>query len=198
MGYVVECSGKFSSNGPKPMAGTLEDALEKARARVRERQEARAGGPGPDNIWNTPDDVPPGTPSTPPTQAPTAGPVADDPLTKNVVMYAGAAVLGLLLIRALTRKPKRRNNPYRRNQLPAQRRRTLPARRRSEEDWIKGAVKKPGSFTKYMRRRFGEAAFTPRNTLKMRYVDYVIADPRARELTHDRARLARTFKRMRH
>lgn len=62
--------------------------------------------------------------------------------------------------------------------------------------WIKGTIKRPGAFTAYMRRRYGQKAFTARGTIKMSYVDKVINDPNVSSRVHKQAVLARTLKSM--
>lgn len=76
-------------------------------------------------------------------------------------------------------------------QIFGKKKRSNPGRR-----WIKGAIKRPGAFTKYMRGRYGSKAFTGRGTIKLAYIDKVIRDPNVSARVHKQAVLARTLKSM--
>lgn len=118
-------------------------------------------------------------------------------------LIGGAIWLGLRLTR-----------PKRKNYSPEQRRRSrkkakliregysdaeIKARMKKNPrggKWIKGAIKRPGAFRSYMKRRYGNAAFKADGTLKSSYVQKVISDPRVSSRVHKQAVLARTLKSM--
>lgn len=66
--------------------------------------------------------------------------------------------------------------------------------RRRKKKWIAGAVKKPGAYTRSVRRRHGKAGFTKRGTIKVKVMR---ADAKKKGVTGKRARLALTLREQR-
>jgi len=48
----------------------------------------------------------------------------------------------------------------------------------TEKKWIQDAVKKPGRVTRYLRQKYGDAAFTKDGKIKLAYIRKAIADCR--------------------
>lgn len=63
--------------------------------------------------------------------------------------------------------------------------------------WIQGAVKHPGSFTRYMHQKYGAAAFTQGGDLKVEYINKVKRSPSATTHRKRQANLALRLKKMR-
>ena len=63
--------------------------------------------------------------------------------------------------------------------------------------WIGGAVRHPGSFTKYMHSKYGGRAFTRGGDLKVEYIRKVKNSPKATTHRKRQANLALTLKKRR-
>jgi len=72
---------------------------------------------------------------------------------------------------------------------------SLDAKR--DKKWIQGAIKKEGSLRDYIRRRYGDAGFTERGTIKISVLRRLAEDPEVSEKTRKRARLALTLREIR-
>jgi len=71
---------------------------------------------------------------------------------------------------------------------------SLPKKKRknpSKRRWIKGAIKHPGALRATVRRRYGDAGFTARGTIKAGVLSELAKTP---GVTGKRARLARTLR----
>lgn len=66
----------------------------------------------------------------------------------------------------------------------------------SDDKWMQKAVKKPEALTNYMKRRFGNEAFTKKGTIKVEYLRKVANDDRVKDTTRRRAQLALTFRKV--
>jgi hypothetical protein len=64
--------------------------------------------------------------------------------------------------------------------------------------WIQKANLKEGALHNYMQRRYGGRAFTPRGTIKPKYLHYVADNEHLSASVRRRANLALTMRRFRH
>ena len=63
--------------------------------------------------------------------------------------------------------------------------------------WIQKAVKHKGALRSYVKRRFGDKAFTKRGTIRVEVLKKLAKDPKVSETTRRRVRLALTLRKLR-
>ena len=67
-------------------------------------------------------------------------------------------------------------------------------KKNSDQKWMQSAVKKPDALRDYMKRRFGNEAFTKQGNIKATYLRKVASDKKVSATTRRRANLALTFR----
>jgi len=65
------------------------------------------------------------------------------------------------------------------------------------EKWIQKAIKKKGALRQYVRRKYGNRAFTKKGTIKVGILKKLLKDKSVSETTKRRVRLALTLRKLR-
>jgi len=66
-----------------------------------------------------------------------------------------------------------------------------------DKKWIQKAIKHPGALRRYVKRKYGDKAFTKRGTIRVEILRKLAKNPRVSETTRRRARLALTLRKLR-
>jgi len=65
------------------------------------------------------------------------------------------------------------------------------------EKWIQKAIKKKGALRQYVKRKYGDKAFTRKGTIKVSILRKLLKDKSVSETTKRRVRLALTLRKLR-
>ena len=68
---------------------------------------------------------------------------------------------------------------------------------KQDKKWIQGAIKKEGSLREYIRKKYGNKAFTEQGTIRVSVLRELANDPEVSEKTRKRARLALALREIR-
>ena len=66
-----------------------------------------------------------------------------------------------------------------------------------DKRWIQKAIKHKGALRRYVKRKYGDKAFTKRGTIRVEVLRKLAKNPRVSETTRRRARLALTLRKLR-